>query len=132
MRSMKHTLTVLVLLLTLVHGAASAAPFIYCFSGGSLCCDSFGDDCCETVKAADEARPGTIHPDHPELTNGCNGTLLLSAPRAISTPGTKFALVHATTVHETPVFFSPAKAPVLGPLTQLLQFPHLSSVVLRI
>jgi hypothetical protein len=133
MKTLPRALTVLVLLMTLVSGAASAMPFTYCFSGGSLCCDgAFGDDCCQTVKAADGCR-GAIAPDRPELTNGCNGTLLLSAPTATSIPDTKFALPSAGTLTETElIVVSTGPALIFGPFTQTTSRPHLSSVVLRI
>ena len=134
MNSIKQLLTVLGLQIALVWGGFSAIPPTYCFSGGTLCCDSYsGDDCC-SLPSTDESRPDLTHPDHPVLTHCCNGTLLLSARTVITRPDVRplgFVLVPLSEP-------SASMVPALPRLVcsdfavRAAQTPHLSSVVLRI
>ena len=134
MNSIKRLLTVLGLEIALVSGILLVIPPTYCFSGVTLCCDSYsGDDCCSFPTAA-ESRPDLTHPDHPMLTHCCNGTLLLSARTMIACRDVRplgFVLVPLAEP-------SASMVPALPGLTRFdvavrtTEIPHLSSVVLRI
>ncbi|HYV51211.1 MAG TPA: hypothetical protein VE910_04850 [Dongiaceae bacterium] len=132
MNSIKRLLTVLGLEIALVSGGLSVIPPTYCFSGGTLCCDSYsGDDCCSFPTTAES---DLTYPDHPVLSHCCNGTLLLSARTVIARPDVRPLGFVLLPLAEPSASMVPALPGLIGSdfAMRTTQIPHLSSVVLRI